>query len=162
MAPAGPVLTGSSAGTRILEVAPGATHGLRRAVLRDGREDAVVVFEGDDEWETVHLAAVEPDQRIVGVVTFLERACPVRPGVFPVRQLRGMAVATDRQGSGLGAQLLAAGLDRCRSEGVDLVWAHARVAALDFYLANGFTSESDVYVFGDVNLPHRTVVADLS
>ena len=95
------------------------------------------------------------------MVTFLERECPARPGVHPARQLRGMAVAADRQGTGIGASLLRAGLDRCRAEGAAVVWAHARVTAVSGYEAHGMSAEGDVYVFGDVHLPHRLVVVDL-
>jgi len=130
-------------------------------VLRDGRADAVVVFDGDDEWDTFHLAAVEDDLTTVGVITFLERECPLRPGLHPARQLRGMAVATDRQGTGVGGALLRAGLDRCRAEGAAVVWAHARVTAVSWYEAHGLPAEGDVYIFGDVRLPHRTVVLEL-
>jgi GNAT superfamily N-acetyltransferase len=148
----------------LLEVAPGTTHGLRRQVLRDGRADARVTFEGDDEWETFHLAAVDDDSTVVGVVTFLERECPGRPGVHPARQVRGMAVAEDRRGQGLGARLLAAGVERCRAEGIAVVWAHARLSAVDFYEAHGFVAEGEVYdhPVGDGTLPHRMVVVDPS
>lgn len=97
----------------------------------------------------------------MGVVTFLERECPARPGVHPARQLRGMAVAADRQGTGIGASLLRAGLDRCRAEGAAVVWAHARVTAVSWYEAHGMSAEGDVYIFGDVHLPHLLVVVDL-
>lgn len=94
------------------------------------------------------------------MVTFLERECPVRPGRFPARQLRGMAVAADQQGTGVGGALLRVGLDRCRLEGAVVVWAHARVTAVAWYEAHGMPAEGDVYIFGDVHLPHRVVVAE--
>ena len=53
-----------------------------------------------------------------------------------------MATDPALQGAGLGALLLAAGLDRARSDGADLVWARARSTALAFYLANGFVDGS--------------------
>ncbi|MET0491000.1 MAG: GNAT family N-acetyltransferase [Acidimicrobiales bacterium] len=146
--------------TRILEVAPSGTHGLRRTVLRDGRDDEVV-FAGDDERDTFHLGAVDEDGTTVGIVTFLERECPNRPDVHPARQLRGMAVAADRQGQGLGTALLRAGIERCRAEGVAVVWAHARLPAVPWYEAHGLPAEGDVYVFGVMGLPHRLVVTDL-
>jgi len=120
-----------------------------------------VVFEGDDEWDTFHLAAVEDDLTTVGVITFLERECPRRPGLHPARQLRGMAVATGQQGNGVGGALLRAGLERCRAEGAAVAWAHARVSAVSWYEAHGMPAEGDVYIFGDVRLPHRTVVLEL-
>jgi GNAT superfamily N-acetyltransferase len=133
-------------------------------VLREGRADARVAFEGDDEWDSFHLAAVDDDTTVVGVITFVERACPVRDGVYPARQFRGMAVAEGRQGEGVGRDLLAAGVDRCRDEGIAVVWAHARLSAVDFYTAHGMTAEGDVYdhEVGDGTLPHRTVVLDLA
>jgi predicted N-acetyltransferase YhbS len=146
--------------TRILEVAPAATHVLRRAVLRDGGDEEVV-FEGDDERDTFHLAAVDDDGTTVGIVTFLERECPLRPGVHPTRQLRGMAVATDRQGAGLGSALLRAGIERCRAEGVVVLWAHARLNVVPWYEAHGLAADGDVYVYGVMDLPHRLVVRDL-
>ena len=133
-------------------------------MLREGRADARVAFEGDDEWDSFHLAAVDDDTSVVGVVTFLERECPARAGVHPARQLRGMAVAVDRQGEGLGAQLLAAGVERCRADRIAVVWARARLSAVDFYEAHGLTAEGEVYdhPVGDGTLPHRTVVLDLA
>ena len=146
--------------TRILEVAPSGTHGLRRTVLREGGDDEVV-FAGDDERDTFHLGAVDEDGTTVGIVTFLERECPNRPDVHPARQFRGMAVAADRQGQGLGTALLRAGIERCRAEGVAVVWAHARLTAVPWYEAHGLPAEGDVYVFGVMGLPHRLVVTDL-
>jgi GNAT superfamily N-acetyltransferase len=100
---------------------------------------------------------------VVGVVTFLDRACPARPDVFPARQLRGMAVSEPRRGSGVGRALLDAGLERCRAEGVAVVWAHARESAVPWYEAHGMAAEGPVYdhPVGDGVLPHRTVVVDL-
>ncbi len=119
---------------------------------------------GDDERESFHLAAFDDDGAVVGVVTFLDRACPVRPGVFPARQLRGMAVREERQGAGIGAALLDAGLERCRAEGVAVVWAHARETAVSWYEAHGLAAEGEGYdhSVGDGDLPHRTVVVDLA
>lgn len=130
-------------------------------MLREARPDAVVVFEGDDEWETFHLAAVDDDGATRAVATFLDRECPTRPGLHPARQVRGMAVAGDRQGTGLGAAVLAAGLERCRAEGAAVVWAHARLTAVGWYEAHGLPAEGEVYVHGDLHLPHRLVVREL-
>ncbi len=147
--------------TRIVEVAPAATYALRRDVLRDGRDDVEITFDGDEEWETVHLAAVDDDEALVGIATFLERECPARPGVHPARQLRGMAVAADRRGEGLGAALLAAGVERCRTDGAAVLWAHARLTAVPWYETHGLPAEGEGYVYGVMDLPHRLVVLDL-
>ena len=62
---------------------------------------------------------------------------------------------------GLGTALLRAGIERCRAEGVAVVWAHARLTAVPWYEAHGLPAEGDVYVFGVMGLPHRLVVTDL-
>jgi len=72
-----------------------------------------------------------------------------------------MAVAADQQGTGVGVALLRAGLDRCRVEGATVVWAHARETAVSWYEAHGLPAEGEVYIFGDMDLPHRLVVTDL-
>lgn len=131
-------------------------------MLRDGREAAAVVFEGDDELDSVHLAVVDDAGEVLAVATFLERECPGRPGVHPARQLRGMAVAGDHQGHGHGAAVLAAGVERCRRDGVAVLWAHARLTAVPWYEAHGLPAEDDVYVYGDMGLPHRLVVVELA
>jgi GNAT superfamily N-acetyltransferase len=104
---------------------------------------------------------VDGDGTVVGIATFLERECPGRPGVHPARQLRGMAVAPGRQGEGLGAALLAAGVARCRADGAAVLWAHARLGAVPWYEAHGLTAEGEEYVYGVMGLPHRLVVLDL-
>jgi len=74
-----------------------------------------------------------------------------------------MAVDDGRRGEGIGAALLAAGVDRCRREGAAVVWAHAREDAVEWYAAHGLLPEGDLYdhAVGDRALPHRTVVRDL-
>jgi len=146
----------------VVEVPAVATHALRRAVLREGRADAVVVFEGDDEPTTVHLAVVDDDGSPVAVASLLVRPCPRRPDRVPARQLRGMAVTTDRQGEGLGARLLTAANDRCRAEGSAVLWAHARQVALGFYEAQGLRGEGEIYLHGDIQLPHRLVLCEFN
>ena len=73
-------------------------------------------------------------------------------------QLRGMAIEPDRQGEGIGAHLLAAGIERCAAAGSELVWAHARSTALDFYVRHGFTVSGDEYIEPATGLAHVDVV----
>lgn len=127
---------------------------LRLDVLRHDMENKTVVFDGDDEPTTIHLAAVDRHDRIVATSTWLERPSPSgRPAV----QLRGMATLRTLQGTGLGARLLEAGLQDSRRRGVDLVWANARDAALDFYIANGFSVVGDGFIETVTRLPHHVV-----
>ncbi len=144
------------AGPRIVELAAAATHGLRRAVLREARPDAVVSFDGDDEPDTVHLGIVDGTGELVGVSSWMWRPCPIEPGRRD-RQLRGMAVDTTIQGRGFGAVLLAAGVERASAAGATTIWANARDTALGFYGRNGFETIGDGYVDATTGLPHHHI-----
>jgi N-acetylglutamate synthase-like GNAT family acetyltransferase len=76
-------------------------------------------------------------------------------------QLRGMAVAHRLQGSGVGATVLAAGIERARIAGCTYVWARARDNALYFYERRGFTTVGDQFVDDATGLGHHLVVQTL-
>ncbi|MFZ9383750.1 MAG: GNAT family N-acetyltransferase [Ilumatobacteraceae bacterium] len=130
---------------------------LRREVLRAGMENQSVDFEGDDEATTFHLAALDHAGRIVATSTWLARERAGSPGRVAY-QLRGMATAVDFQSRGLGARLVVAGLDVLAERGVEIVWANARDAALDFYRRLGFTVEGEGFIEPVTRLPHHVVV----
>ena len=109
---------------------------------------------------TFHLG-LRIDDEIVAVSTWLARRYPDRPGE-PGYQLRGMATDPDHRGCGLGARLLAAGLDRCRAEGATLVWARARDSALPFYERHGFTTVGPGYVDLTTGLPHHDILRSIA
>ena len=140
----------------VLEIAAAETHELRRAVLREGRADAVVVFEGDELDDTFHLG-VRDDGELVGVSTWLRRAYPDRPG-DDAFQLRGMATVAGRQGGGIGATMLRDGCAHCAASGAVLVWARARDTALGFYTRHGFEVVGLGYVDLTTGLPHHDIV----
>lgn len=139
------------------EVAAGATHELRRRILREGRGDADVHFPEDDAAGVFHLAAVE-DGLIKGVVTVLPVATPRRPGRRAWR-IRGMAVDGGHQRAGVGTRLLDAVTVRARAAGIEVLWAHGRDTALGFYESRGWAVEGDGYL--SEGIPHHTVVVDL-
>jgi thiamine transport system ATP-binding protein len=143
-------------GLRVIELSPAQTHDLRRRVLREGRDDADVVFDGDDEESTLHLGAVDAGGTLVGVSTWLWRPCPIDAGPCDC-QLRGMAVDRSRQGDGIGGVLLAAGVERALAAGATAVWANARDTALGFYARNGFGVIGDGYVDTATGLPHHRI-----
>jgi len=144
---------------RVVEVAATDTHDLRRRVLRDDSPTAALDFHGDDEPTTFHLA-VERDDVIVAVSTWMQRPLPEDPRDTDV-QLRGMASEPALQGQGIGAALLRAGLDRAHQRGATRVWARARCTAVPFYVANGFEVVGDEFIDGTTGLPHRIVVVDV-
>lgn len=146
-------------GGMLVDLRPEETHPLRRTVLRDGTPSDVVVFDGDELSTTFHLG-YRVDGELVAISTWLARPYPDRPAE-PGVQLRGMATAASHRGTGVGALLLAAGLERCARAGATLVWARARDAALAFYERHGFTTVGPGYTDLTTGLPHHDVVHDL-
>ncbi|SOE01088.1 GNAT family N-acetyltransferase [Blastococcus haudaquaticus] len=118
------------------EVPAEETYALRRAVLRPDGGD--VVWAGDEDPATFHLAARTPDGHVVGVVRFSPAPCPWRAAAHPW-QLRGMATDPALRGGGSGRAVLAAGLAAVSARGGDLVWCDARLSAAGFYVRTGFT-----------------------
>ena len=143
----------------LVELRPEDTHALRRAVLRTGTPSEEVVFDGDELESTFHLG-IRADDDIVAISTWMERPYPDRAGDRGF-QLRGMATVETLRGSGLGARVLDAGIERCRAAGAALVWARARDAALPFYERHGFTRVGLGYVDLTTGLPHHDVLKPL-
>jgi GNAT superfamily N-acetyltransferase len=72
-----------------------------------------------------------------------------------------MATEPAHRGEGLGALLLARGIERCRERGARIVWARARDAALEFYRRFGFDTIGLGYVDLTTGLPHHDIVREL-
>jgi predicted GNAT family N-acyltransferase len=123
------------------EVAPEVTYELRGAVLRP--HGGEIIWAGDEDPATFHLAARDAVGRVVGVVRFSPAPCPWRVGgdamAAAAWQLRGMATDAAVRGSGAGRALLEDGLTRVAARGGDLVWCDARTSAAGFYARFGFT-----------------------
>ena len=143
----------------IREVDVAATHDLRRLVLREGRADADVGYDIDQLPDTVHLAAVDDDAGVVAVATWTPSPTDHRPGARAWR-LRGMAVHPDAQGGGVGSALLAAGVQRARDRGAEVLWADGRDSALPFYERHGWSVEGGGFLAAN-GVPHHVVVLDL-
>ncbi|MET0325863.1 MAG: GNAT family N-acetyltransferase [Ilumatobacteraceae bacterium] len=150
----------------VVELRATATHDLRRRVLRAGTPSDDVVFAGDDDPTTVHLGLADRAGTLVAVSTWAHRPFPTggtgAPGATAATagsdvQLRGMAVDPADQGRGVGAILLAAGLERAGAAGADAVWANARDTALDFYRRHGFRVIGDGFLDATTGLPHHRI-----
>lgn len=139
---------------RVVELSAADTHDLRRRVLRVGTVTTSVDFDGDES--AVHLG-VMVDSDVVAVSSWFDRRHPDRPALAGV-QLRGMAVEPSLAGTGLGSLLLAAGVERMRSDGAGLVWARARDTALSFYTSRDFEVFGEGYVDLSTGLPHHDVI----
>jgi predicted GNAT family N-acyltransferase len=131
------------------------THRLRRTVLRDGTASDEVVFDGDELPTTFHLG-VRDHGELIAISSWMERRHPDLP-TLPAYQLRGMATDPARRGTGAGALLLTAGIERCRTRGAALVWARARVSALGFYTHHGFDTHGPEYIDSTTGLPHTDI-----
>ncbi len=99
-----------------------ATHDLRRWVLRSDRADLEVRFPEDEEPGAFHLAVLDQGRRPAAVVTVSPAPTTRRPGVCAWR-VRGMAVAPELQGTGLGTRLLDAVVARAQASGVAVAMA---------------------------------------
>ena len=97
---------------------------------------------------------------MIAASTWTPKPFPDRPDDAAV-QLRGMAVSAEHRGRGLGAAMIAAGLDDARRRGATLVWANARDSALEFYVANGFGVVGEGFRTTDTDLPHHRIVQEL-
>lgn len=132
---------------------------IRLAVLRADTPTKETRFAEDDWPRCVHLGAFDGDT-VIATSTWIPRENTAHPGVAAV-QLRGMATLQSHQSRGVGAALIAAGVEHARSTGATLVWANARDAAMAFYEREGFRIEGDGFVDATTQLPHHVVVIDL-
>lgn len=127
------------------------TRALRRAVLRPDHP-AHAPMPGDSD-DAIHLAAWDGTE-LVGAVALLPRPFPPRPEVSNALQLRGMAVAPDRRGAGIGALVFAAALGIADSRGDELIWCNARTSAVGFYERLGLRTEGAEFTFSETGIAH--------
>lgn len=132
------------------------THGVRQRVLRADTPSADPRYAQDDLPDTWHLG-IRLEDRLVGVSTWAPEPWPASPGEPAVR-LRGMAIDRDTQGTGAGAALLRAGIERARADGARLIWASARDSALGFYERAGFEAVGDMFIDEPTGMPHHYIV----
>jgi GNAT superfamily N-acetyltransferase len=143
----------------IVEITAAKTHDLRRRVLRTGTVSTDVVFDGDEDPGTTHLAAVR-GSAVVAIVTMLPNPFPDEPQT-PALQLRGMATDPGVRGAGLGMRLVTACEERARDQNIVLIWARARTSAVGFYLHAGFETHGTEFDDRTTGLPHRLIVKRL-
>ena len=140
-------------------VEPQLTHALRQRILRPHQPLAEMHYDGDDDAETVHLAAFEGDGEPLGVVSLYRRPMPDDGGDGDW-QFRGMAVDAPRQRAGLGRLLMAACFDHARARGGRRLWCNARLTAAGFYQVLGLARRGEI--FDPVAIgPHVVMSADL-
>ena len=129
---------------------------LRVRVLRKGTPTTHCNYPEDLYPDVVHFGILG-DAGAIATSTWFMKECPESPGRDAI-QLKGMAVDDNLQGTGLGAALVAAGMDHARTSGAEIVWARARDSALGFYLALGFDAVGDGFIDEPTGMPHHIVV----
>lgn len=130
---------------------------LRGRVLRP-QAPHEVSWPGDDEAGVFHLAAFDGGE-VVGVASLYPRPWPPG-GAEGDWQLRGMAVAPQRQRGGVGAALLLAMVAEVRARGGRRLWCNARTSAVGFYEKHGlarFGAEFEVQGVGPHFLMQRAI-----
>ena len=143
----------------VSEVALADIMQLRVAVLREGTPATDCNYPEDSYPDVVHFAIFHEGTAIATSSWFMKE-CPEKPGIAAI-QLKGMAVAEELQGAGLGALLIDAGLALANERGALIAWARARDSAMGFYERLGFVSTGEGFVDSPTAMPHHIVVRTL-
>ena len=117
---------------------------LRRSVLRTPLGLDFSAEQLAAEATDTHICAFDDDV-LVGTLV-------ITPYTATTAKLRQMAVAPGKQGTGLGAQILAAAETHAREQGISQITLAARVTAQGFYEKNGYAPQGEV--FTEVTIPH--------
>lgn len=123
---------------RVEQAAPADVIPLRHRVLRPGRPEADAHWQGDREPATRHWVARWGGE-VVGVVTVLQRTPPGDDA--PGWQLRGMAVAPEVRGRGIGSSML----ETVHADVGEPMWCNARTGARGFYDKHGWQAVGEVF-----------------
>jgi predicted GNAT family N-acyltransferase len=127
---------------------------LRTEILRDWEPGRLCVYDEDERDQTHHFAVVDEAGEVRGVVTYVRRRCP-EMDEEPGYQLRGMAVAPDDQGVGVGRRLVEASMPRLAlaEPDAEILWCNARAQVVGFYERLGFKAVGELFEIEDIG-PH--------
>ena len=142
---------------QVVKIATEETYALRIAVLRADTPTSDPKYAEDSHQGTVHFGVFDHNKVLIATSTWVIKPWQDDPSAVAI-QLRGMAVATQHQKSGLGKMLLDKGINHAKTKNAKYVWAKARDSALDFYLRNKFASVGDGFTEGVTQMPHHLVV----
>jgi GNAT superfamily N-acetyltransferase len=131
---------------------------LRNLVLRGVTPGTVPPY--DLQPSTVHVGAFENGQ-CVGTASLFPMAYAGDPAVPDAWQLRGMAVARERRGQGIGERLLDAAIAIVRAADVPLLWADGRSSALGFYVDAGWQVVGEEFLHTESGVLHQKILLPL-
>jgi predicted GNAT family N-acyltransferase len=145
----------------VAEIQTAETYILRTAVLRDNTPTSDPRYAEDSKPGTVHLGIFDEDKNLIGTSTWVLNPWQ-EDSTAQAIQLRGMAVAKNRQSAGLGTMLLTAGVIHAEKLKAKYIWAKARDSALNFYLRHDFLVVGDGFTEGTTQMPHHLVVRKIN
>jgi predicted GNAT family N-acyltransferase len=114
------------------------TFSVRQPILRAGMPLDSCKFDNDNDSSTSHFGLFE-DDNLKGVASLFKKNNPNFENETQF-QLRGMAVLTECQKKGYGAQLIQAIEKEAKSQKNSLIWFNARVIAVPFYEKLGYAT----------------------
>lgn len=136
-------VNGASDAARPVPVSARAVRPLRAAILRPGQAPEELVYPGDDDPRSRHLA-VHLEGQLVGIASVMADGYPPDPREGDWR-IRGMAVEQAHRGRGIGSALLEASEAHARSRGAMRLWCNARVDARNLYGYAGMAVEGEEF-----------------
>ncbi|MFO7672557.1 MAG: GNAT family N-acetyltransferase [Lutibacter sp.] len=119
---------------QIKEISAKETFPIRLEVLRKNIP-LPYEFNGDFDSETIHLGAFKND-KLIAVSSYMKSDNKNFKG--NQYQLRGMATLVEYQGFGAGKLMLQKAVEILKEINCNLLWCNARIAAVDFYVKQGF------------------------
>ena len=125
---------------------------IRNAVLRKPLHMTYEEGDIENEWDSYHLAAFQPDGQIVGVLV-------LKPLSSDVVKMRQVAVEQNQQNSGIGKSLVLFSESFSIKKGFKRIELHARLTAVPFYKQLYYQTSGNV--FKEVGIDHYFMFKDL-
>ena len=132
----------------IKEISSKDTYIVRQPVLRKGKPIESCIFEGDD-LETTHHFGLFDDENLIGIISLFNKINTIFAQKNQA-QIRGMAVLETHQKKGFGEALVKHCETYCNANKVELIWFHARTAAVGFYQKLNYQPQGESFDIKDV------------
>lgn len=146
-------MTGVPDGVEVRLASVAEVRPLRMTMLRAGRPASESCYPYDELPATLHVAAVF-GLDVIGCATVFPE--PIGDELAAWR-LRGMAVAEEWQGRGVGYRVMQRVEQELVARSVPQLWCNARTAALAFYRGYGFSTRGGEFL-AEQDIPHYVTV----
>jgi GNAT superfamily N-acetyltransferase len=124
------------------------TLNIRQQILRPTLNASDCVFPGDYEESTHHFGAFFAKELVSIVSLFNQKLDNCSLG--KEYQIRAMATLEKYQGQGIGYRLLCALEAYASDQGIDYLWANARITAQEFYRKAGYNVDQKIFMIEGV------------